>query len=246
MRLLLINPNSTASMTALIARAARSVAGQGTLIEAVNPLASPASIEGHVDEVLCAPGILAEVTRGEAIGIDAYVIACFDDPALGAARELARGPVLGICEAGVHAATMLAARFSVVTTLARSVPIIEDLVHAYCGDRRCRSVRAVDIPVLALEADPLAARARIAAEIRQAVTVDRAEVIVLGCAGMSEHCGWLEQETGVPVIDGIKTAVAFAEGLVRAGYRTSKHGAYATPLLKEPAAHRLAMEHAGQ
>lgn len=236
MRIQLINPNSTRAMTAQIEVVARRAASHGTIIEAVNPPDTPASIEGHADEALSVPAMLDLLRQGEAGGADAHVIACFDDPGLGAAREIATGPVIGICEAAVHAATMVSARFTVITSLERSVPILEDLMHAYGAERRCRRVRAVDLPVLALESDPLFARERIAQAIAVAVREDRSDAIVLGCAGMSDHCAWLQRDCGLPVIDGVVAAVKFAEALVGAGYATSKAGAYARPLAKIPSA----------
>jgi allantoin racemase len=219
-------------MTVDVERVARAVAAPGTIVEAVNPVGTPASIEGHADEAMSVPAMLDLIREGERAGIAGHVIACFDDPGIGAAREVARGPVIGICEAAVHAVTMLAARFSVVTSLERSVPILEDLMVAYGAERRCRRVRAVDLPVLALESDPLFARQRIADEIRRALREDRSDAIVLGCAGMSDHCAWLQRETGVLVVDGVIAAVKLVEALAGAGYATSKIGAYAYPLAK--------------
>ncbi len=109
MIILVINPNTTVSMTEKIGAAARAVAAAGTEVVAVNPDQGPASIEGHYDEALCLPGLLDEVRKGEAAGFQGYVIACFDDPGLGACRELARGPVVGICEAAMLAALMVEA-----------------------------------------------------------------------------------------------------------------------------------------
>ena len=120
MRLLVVNPNTTASMTAKIGACARAFASPGVEIIARNPPDGPASIEGHYDEAMSTPGLLAEIRRGEAEGVDGTVVACFDDPAIGACRELATGPVIGICEAAMHAATMIATSFSVVTTLPRA------------------------------------------------------------------------------------------------------------------------------
>ena len=101
MRILIINPNTTASMTATIADSAWRVAGHQTEIVAVTSSMGPVSIEGYYDEVFAVPGLLKEIAAGEKQGIDAVVIACFDDTGLDAARALANVPVIGICEAAV-------------------------------------------------------------------------------------------------------------------------------------------------
>ncbi|RUV86335.1 aspartate/glutamate racemase family protein, partial [Mesorhizobium sp. M1A.F.Ca.IN.022.07.1.1] len=97
MRILVINPNTTASMTGKIGKAATSVASSGTEIVAVNPADGPPSIEGYFDEVFAVPGIIAEMSKAPAA--DAYVIACFDDTGLDAARCATEAPVIGIGEA---------------------------------------------------------------------------------------------------------------------------------------------------
>jgi allantoin racemase len=232
MRIRVINPNTTRSMTELIGAAARRVAGPGVSIDAVNPAHGPASIEGHYDEALACLGLLEEVHKGEQDGVDAYVIACFGDPGLDAAREIARGPVLGIAEAAMRAASFVATGFSVVTTLSRTVVIAEHLVAKYGVREHCRAVRATDIAVLELENPHSDAYRKILAECRHALDNDRSGAIVLGCAGMADLCARLSQELGVPVIDGVAAAVVMAEALLRMGLTTSKHGDYAQPLDK--------------
>ena len=232
MHIHLINPNSTASMTAQALESALLVKNAGTTLTASNPVDSPVSIEGGADEAMAVPAMLAEIRKGESQGVDAYVLACFDDPGLHAAREVARGPVIGICQAAVQVAMTVSRRFSIITTLSRSVPIIEDLVDGYGAGRHCRNVRAIDLPVLRLEEDPAEAERLLRAEIESARREDRAEAIILGCAGMSSLCGRLRQATGVPVIDGVTAAVKLAEALVGAGYATSKVNAYAYPRAK--------------
>ncbi len=91
MHIRLINPNSTASMTAQALDSALRVKQKETHVSAANPVDTPVSIEGQADEAMAVPGLLAEIRKGEAHGVDAYVIACFDDPGLHAAREVARG-----------------------------------------------------------------------------------------------------------------------------------------------------------
>jgi allantoin racemase len=159
---------------------------------------------------------------------DGYVIACFGDPGLDAAREIAPGPVLGIAEGAMRAATHLGRSFSVVTTLARTTDRAHELVDRYGVRAYCRSVRACEVPVLSLESDPEAHK-RIVEQCRLALDIDGAEVIVLGCAGMAELCAELTAELGAPVVDGVAAAVAAVEGLVRIGLTTSRIGGYARP-----------------
>ncbi len=164
MRIRVINPNTTAAMTDKIGTAALHVARPGTEIIAVNPLSGPVSIESHFDEAVAAIGVCEEIRAGEQAGTDAYVIACFGDPGLYAARELTRAPVIGIAEAAFHMASLIATRFSIVTTLGRTGIIAERLLDEYGMAVRCRKVRAAEIPVLELEHNPRAAFERIVAE----------------------------------------------------------------------------------
>jgi allantoin racemase len=231
MRILIVNPNTTSSMTATIADSARRVAGSGTEIVPVTSSMGPVSIEGYYDEVFAVPGLLKAIAEGEKAGIDAVVIACFDDTGLDAARALADVPVIGICEAAVSATAFIAQKFTVVTTMERSRLPLEQLVHRYGMSSRCK-VRAADIPVLSLEDPNSNARDRLRSEIALALKEDRAEAIILGCAGMADLTSELRAEFGVPVVDGVAAAVKQAESLVALGLSTAKRGAYATPILK--------------
>ena len=232
MRIKIINPNTSRSMTEKIGECARAVVDAGTTVIAVNPSMGPVSIESHYDEALAVPGLLQEIAAGEAERVDGYVIACFGDPGLKAARELARGPVVGIAEAAMHTASFLGKSFSVVTSLARTIGTAEQLAEAYGMARFCARVRACEIAVLELEEPGSGARERIVQACREALAEDGAEVIVLGCAGMTDLCEHIAQTLGVPVIDGVAAATLQVQSLVRLGLRTSKHGELARPLPK--------------
>ena len=232
MKLLLINPNTTESMTEGIAQGARAVASSGTEIIAVQPSFGPLSIEGHYDEAFAAAGVAEQVRLAQPFGPDAVVIACFGDPGLEAAREATHAPVLGIAEAAFHAASMVATGFSIVTTMTRTCIIAERLVQRYGFEHQCRGVHGTDIPVLALEDGGEAILNQIEQTAREALSRDRSGAIVLGCAGMTALCHTLTKRLGVPVIDGVAVAVKFAEALAALGLGTSKVGDYATPLAK--------------
>src|ERR1700722_17773248 len=229
MRILVVNPNTSVAMTEKIGAAARTVAAPGTEIVAVNPADGPVSIEGYYDEVFSIPGLLAEIAKGEALGVSAHVIACFDDTGLEAARSLASAPVIGIGEAAFHLASLVAHRFAVVTTLSRSIAAIEANLLKYGLASRCAKVRACEVPVLALDDPASNASAQISAEIELAKREDNAEVIVLGCAGMAELAARLSEQHGLPVLDGVASAVKLAEAFGVLGLKTSKIRTYAAP-----------------
>ena len=232
MKILLVNPNTTASMTEKAGEAARLVAASGTEIIAVNPEYGPVSIEGYYDEVFSIPGLLEEVRKGEDSGCQGTVIACFDDTGLDAARCLASGPVVGICEASMHIASLLANGFSIVTTLKRSIPALEKLAVKYGMSQQCHRVSAAEVPVLELEHPDSETTKLIRVEIQKALDEDRSEAIVLGCAGMADLATKLSKEFGVPVIDGVTAAVKLVESLVSLGLQTSKRNGYAYPRTK--------------
>ncbi len=227
MRILVVNPNTTAGMTAKIAAAAQRVAAPGTDIVALTSPHGPASIEGYYDEAMSLAGLLQAVR--EAADFDAVIIACFDDTGLDALRCLTDKPVVGIGEAGYRMAAMLSNKFSVVTTLARSVPALEHNLMRYGMDRQCQRVRSSEVAVLELEHANPAAYEKIEAEIERAISEDRAEAIVLGCAGMADLANAMSERFGLPVLDGLACAVGLCESMVRLQLRTSRIGGYAPP-----------------
>ncbi|MCK0151741.1 aspartate/glutamate racemase family protein [Marivita sp. S6314] len=224
MKILVVNPNTTESMTHKIGAAARAVARPDTEIIATNSQNGPTSIQGFLDVATCVPGLLDEVARHT--DVDAVVVACFDDTGVDAVRTLVSAPVLGIGEAAYHAASMVATKFSVITTLSRSVPGIENNLMRYGLAQKCAKVRATEIPVLKLEDGDPATLEKIKSEIRVSIAEDKAEAIVLGCAGMADLMADLSAEFGLPVIDGVAAGITFAEALVNTRLRTSKIGAY--------------------
>lgn len=232
MKIQLINPNTSVAMTATIAAGARRVARTSTEVIAVTNKAGPASIEGHYDEALSVPGLLQAIRDGELAGAQGHIIACFGDPGLLAAREIARQPVIGIAEAAMHVATWVATGFSIVTTLGRTKVIARHLVDRYGFDKHCRNINAVDIPVLALDEDPEALRRIMREACVRALEQDESGAIVLGCAGMSHLAVGLQEELSVPVIDGVSAALKMVELLGELNLSTSKRGDLDYPLAK--------------
>ncbi|QGH64270.1 allantoin racemase [Serratia proteamaculans] len=224
MKIQLINPNTSLSMTEAMGAAARSVAAPDTEILAVCPQEGVPSIEGHFDEAIAAIGVLQQVKLGREAGVSGHVIACFGDPGLLAARELANRPVIGIAEAAMHTATLVATRFSIVTTLPRTLVIARHLLHQYGFERHCAALHAIDLPVLALEDGSGLAQQKVREQCIQAKQQDGSGAIVLGCGGMADLARELTEELGIPVIDGVSAAVKMIESLNALGLSTSKHG----------------------
>ena len=226
----IINPNTTQSMTESIENLARRVARSDTQVWAVTPASGPDSIECYVDEYLAVPGVLKEVIRGDREeGADAFIIACFGDPGLQAAREVTSKPVLGICESAIATAKFIAPYFSIVSVLDRSRKVTEDVVSNYGAEKFCRSIRSTGLSVLEFGRDPKKGLEALAYQGKLAVQQDGAECILLGCAGFVDFVEDLSAQLGVPVLDGVMPAVKFAEAMVDMGLRTSKVSTWGFP-----------------
>ncbi|MFC9978844.1 aspartate/glutamate racemase family protein [Gordonia sp. NPDC127522] len=232
MRILVANVNTTVSMTEAIADSARSVASPGTEIVGITPRFGADSCEGNFESYLAAIAVMDAILAYPE-PYDAVIQAGYGEHGREGLQELLEVPVVDITEAAASTAMYLGHRFSVVTTLDRTVPLIEDRLKLAGLDQRCASVRASGLGVLELESDPARAVKAIVEQSTRAVTDDHAEVICLGCGGMAELEEQVREATGVPIVDGVRAAVTIAEGLVRMGLSTSKIRTYAPPREKK-------------
>ena len=219
-------------MTGGRAATARSGAARDTHMLAVCPEEGAPSVEGHFEEAIATLGVLQQVKAGREAGVGGHIIACFGDPGLLAARELAHAPVIGIAEAAMHLATMLATRFSIVTTLPRTLTIARHLLHQYGFERHCAALHAIDLPVLSLEDGSGLAQEKVREQCIAAKKSDGSGAIVLGCGGMADLAQELTLELNIPVIDGVSAAVKMVESLAALRLTTSKHGDLNYPLEK--------------
>jgi len=232
MRIKIINPNTTASFTELCLSAGRAVAAAGTQLLAGQPSSGTPSVECHVDEAIATLGVVEQVRAGEAAQVDGYVIACFGDTGIATAREVATGPVVGMTEAALCAAALIAPVFSIVTLPARTRVFAERVLCQAGLQPRCARVRTIDIDVLDCEDEAADVFEPFVAEAKRAITEDYAEAIILGCAGLQPLVARLETALGVPVIDGVAAAVKMVEMLVSLRLSTSKLGAWGYPLAR--------------
>ncbi|MEV7012122.1 aspartate/glutamate racemase family protein [Streptosporangium sp. NPDC051022] len=228
MRILIVNVNTTSSMTDTIRAQAAAYASPGVEIVGLTPSFGPESVEGNFESYLAAVAVMDRVVRYDE-PYDAVIQAGYGEHGREGLQELLDVPVVDITEAAAQVAMLIGRTYSVVTTLDRAVPQIEDRLRLAGLAGRCASIRAGGLSVLELERDPGRAVDAIVAQARKAVDDDRAEVICLGCGGMAGLDREITAATGVPVVDGVAAAVALAEGLVRLGLTTSKVRTYGTP-----------------
>lgn len=230
MKILLVNVNTSTAATAAMVTAGRGAVGPGVEVVGLTPGFGSAGVDSNTQSLLAAVAVMAAVCAFPA-PFDAVVLAGFGEHGREALQELLTVPVIDIAEAAVHAAMMLGRRFSVVTTLPRSVAQIEDrLLLAGLGGH-CASIRSVGLSTRQLDDNAEETEAAVAAVARTAVDVDGAEVIVLGCGGLAGLAQAVSVQTGVPVVEGVATGVVLAEALVRLGLRTSSRGSCAPPEL---------------
>lgn len=231
MRILIVNVNTTATMTEGIVAQARKAAAPGTEIVGLTPRFGAESVEGNFESYLAAVGVMDAVMRYDQ-PFDAVIQAGYGEHGREGLQELLTVPVVDITEAAASTAMFLGHKYSVVTTLDRAVPMIEDRLKLAGLDARCASVRASGMAVLDLEAQPERAVQAIVQQAALAVSDNHAEVICLGCGGMAELEAQVRARTGVPVVDGVTAAVHIAQALVLQGLSTSKVRTYAPPRAK--------------
>lgn len=172
----------------------------------------PASIETEFDEAMCQPDTILKIVDAENEGSDAVVIDCMGDPGLKGARECVSIPVIGPCETAMHYASMLGHKFTVLTVLDRTKPLIENLSKIYGVSSKCTPAVSVDIPVLELENDLNYTLTKMTEKSIETIKNHNTDVIIFGCTGMLGCAEALYNNLktngfDVPVIDPIPLAV---------------------------------------
>lgn len=226
MRLLFINPNTSAHLTELGARVARSVARPETEIVPATGRFGARYITSRAAAAIAGHAVLDTYAR-EGKGADAVIIACFGDPGLFALRELAAVPVVGMAEASCHLASTLGRKFSIVTGGHRWGPMLEEFVAAIGLAANLASVRTVDALGADIAAKPDAALEDLALACRKAAQEDGAEVVVLGGLGLAGLAERIGAEVPVPVIDNVVASVRVAEAAAALGVAKARSGSFA-------------------
>lgn len=205
MSVIIINPNSTTSMTdAMLEEAQR--AAPGLKFEGWTSHDGPASIQGVEDGNAASPPLLDLVQKASASGAQGIIIGCFDDTALEHAAQLADCPVIGLGQASYHYAALRHWKFSVVTTLSVSVPVLEANIEKQGASGFLSKVRASEVPVLELEANPERASQAVLEEALSAQKHDAISAVILGCAGMVAVMNNVERALSIETIDPVACA----------------------------------------
>jgi allantoin racemase len=229
-KLLVVNPNSSETVTAAIMASARRAASSGTYLVAVTTKGGTRNIDSAFGDYLSGAYMLR--TCLEAVRLhrpDAVVLAGFGRVGTDALKEALDLPVVSIAEASMALACLLGHRFTTLTMLEQFIPYQQDLVRLHGFETRCASVRAINVNVEACVTDRAETLRQLQAELRRIVAEDRAEVVILACAGLCGYDEELSRASGIPVLDPVAAGVKVAEGLVALGLRHSKIRKFAFP-----------------
>lgn len=212
--LLLINPNTTASITALVLKHAKRFATKGTTLRAVTGAFGPRYIASRIGYAIAGHAAV-DALANDTARKDAVVLACFGDPGLAALKEVSKMPVVGMAEAAILQASAIGQRFSIVTGGERWKPMLEEFVAAQGMSARLASVRTVAPTGADIARNPKAALALLAKGCAACVGEDRADVVILGGAGLVGLAAKLKSSVEVPLLDGLACAISMAEGLAK-------------------------------
>jgi allantoin racemase len=231
MKIMVINPNTSQSMTDHLRQELERIKRPDTELTVVCAGRGPETIESAYDEAYAIPPTLELVKRANQEDYHAIILACFADPGLEAAKEISKIPVIGIEESSLHVAAMLGARFAIITPRKERIPSRRAHVHLRGLDYFLASVKSLDLSVAETDAEPEKTKKRVLEVARQAVE-DGAEVILLGCAGMAGYAPEIESKLNIKVIDPSAVALKVAEAMADLGLAHSKAGLFVSPPVK--------------
>lgn len=212
MKILILNPNSDLEMTKVIQVTAENFSKDDFETACLPTPGAPEFIETYEDQKKAAPGMIKLVKENES-QYDAFVVACHCDPNLEVIKGITKKPVVGIGESSMKIASMVGQSFSVIQTSEFSIPIKEKLVRQYHLEDSLASIRAPGQGMENMREDQ-----KYLETARLALEKDGADVIVLGCAGMTGLDRMIQKELRIPVLDGVKCALIIAAGLASLNY----------------------------
>lgn len=227
-KLLVLNPNTCQEMTADIKETIALIRRCGMDVQVCSVEFGPRSLESFYDYNLASYAMLKYFKDHPECKPDGILVACFGDPGLYALKEISDCPVIGIAEASLSIALLLGQKFSILAASDKAIPLMYDLVNNYGLNSRIASVESLHSSVLKLEDDRNEALSSLVYAGQNAKNKG-AEVLVLGCAGMTGMRHAAEQELGIPVLDPVELAYKQLELIVELNLSVSKQGLFQTP-----------------
>lgn len=228
-KLLIINPNSSEAMTGDIRETVSYANDSEFSLEVVSTPGSPDVLESFADYTQAGAQVISYLRRRRAesdFDYDGVLLACMGDPCLYGVKEACPVPLIGIAEAGISTALLTGYKFSILASSAKAKPMMESMVMTYGLLDRMASVETLSVPIESFMKDPDVLRDGIR-RTADAALAKGAEVLLLGCAGMTMLSRELDTLAKIPVIDPIKAGVEQLKALVRGGFAVSRAGLYA-------------------
>ena len=226
--LLLINPNTTASITDLVLKTAKGFASPGTALRALTGAFGPRYIASRVGYAIASHAAVDALANDKGKK-DAVVLACFGDPGLAALKEISKVPVVGMADASILQACAIGQRFSIVTGGERWKSMLEEFVASHGLTSRLASVRTVAPTGADIARNPKAAMALLAKGCQACVGEDGADVVILGGAGLAGLAAKLKDAVDVPLLDGVACAISMAESLAQQKPAKARTGPLSMP-----------------
>ena len=223
MKILVVNPNTSDIVLEVIMRSAKRAALTNTKLSGMRSPGGTSNIDSAYGDYMSAPHMIEAVRRRvETEPFDAVVLAGFGNVGIGALKEVLKIPLVSISESSMALACLLGHRFSTLTMLEQFIPYQEDIIRLHGFEAKCASVRAININVEEAAIDRKRTLMDLAVQVKALVAEDKAEVVILACAGLCDYDRELSKISGVPVIDPVVAAVHTAQTLVSMGLAQSK------------------------
>lgn len=230
-KLLIINPNTSKDMTIDIEKTINKCKSKSIDASVKKPDFGPESLESFYDYSLATFGTIKLIEK-EKENYDGILIACFGDPGLYAIKEMINYPVIGIAEASISISNLLGQKFAILVALDKAVSLMKDMVRQYGMEDRCATIEPLNISVLDIEKNKEQSIQKLI-DVSKIAIEKGAEVLILGCAGMTGMQKEIEKTLNIPVIDPVECGYKVLEMMVLSGFNVSKKGLYMTPPKKQ-------------
>ncbi len=225
-KILVINPNSSESMTESIRQTVAAHRSGEFAFEVIRTPNSPNVLESFADYTLAGREVLAKVNTIPAGMYHGLLLACFGDPCLEALKEVSAAPVIGIAEASMAMALLLGSKFSILAAVDKATAMMDQLVLKYGLRDRLASVESLGLSIEAFMNDADLLKEKVIAAGSRAMERG-CEVLIYGCAGMTMlSARELSTLLGITVLDPVVCGMAAIEGITAKGLAVSKSGLY--------------------